>query len=280
MAGRYPMGVLSVSVPPEDVDVNVHPTKIEVRFAQSQAVFDAVRRTVTRTLRAQSPSPVPAAEARQTHEEQAPVASRFDGDAVPLLRLDDPNDDTVRVLGQIDRTFIVGWTPREVVVMDQHAAHERIAYEAILESERAVAGSAPLLIPMVVELTPAQASTLHEFHADLSAAGVSIEPFGDDAYRIVSLPLGYESRQFDLAGMLDDIAGDASPRDGPARRNRVLATIACHAVVRAGDALSAQEQIALFERLARCKEPQTCPHGRPTTVRLNAEAFAKAFKRG
>ena len=286
MTGRYPFGVVIVQVPPEDVDVNVHPTKIEVRFANSQAVFDALRRAIARTMRA-----------TETARSIAMPSSSERGGAIdlqgrpnidPSIGLEErdaqisfaPEPESVaRVLGQIDRTFILVATEDQLLVVDQHAAHERIAFEDLLREPQARAPSAPLLFPTVVELTPNRAALLHEFEADLRAAGVVVEPFGDGSYRISALPGGYEKRRFDLGAVLDDLEADGAPREGVAHARRVLATIACHSVVRAGEPLSLQEQSSLYDRLQRCDDPHTCPHGRPTMLRLDGAALAKAFKR-
>ena len=287
MTGRYPFGVVSVRVPPSDVDVNVHPTKIEVRFANQAAVFDAVRRAVARTLRAGETArsfslggaDFGGGSTRGDADAPSLPYDEIDAAAAQLSFAPSPAARGARMLGQIDRTFIVAANDGEMIVIDQHAAHERVAYEAILDGAGAADTAAPLLFPSVVELTPARAAVLHDAEADLAAAGVVVEQFGDNAYRIVSLPAGYEKRRFDLDGLLDDLGADDAAREGVGHRNRVLATIACHSVVRAGEALAPQEQAALYERLLRCREPQTCPHGRPTMLRLDGAALAKAFKR-
>ncbi len=282
MTGRYPFGVLLLDLPPEDVDVNVHPTKIEVRFAHARAVFESVRLSVARTLRAVEPvRSMPAS----VFEGGAALASDG-GEAIPLVSVLPQTavaQNDARVYGQIDRTFIVAGGADGLIVIDQHAAHERIAYEALLKTGAeapALQTGAQLLIPMLVELTAAQAAVLHDHDASLREAGVVVEEFGDNgAYRIVSLPAGYERRRFDLPGVLEDLVADEAPREGVAHRNRLLATIACHSVVRAHEPLTLLEQSALYERLLRCDEPHTCPHGRPTMLRLDAPALAKAFRR-
>ena len=292
MTGRYPYGALAVRLPPGDVDVNVHPTKIEVRFANQAAVFDAVRRAVARTLRATETArsfavtsmPLGSAEDGVDNVDNEVAGRAQLGDAVDAgeaqLSFAPPRaSNGVRILGQIERTFIVAASDGAMIVIDQHAAHERIAYEAIVDAAGATDTAAPLLFPSVIELTPMRAAVLHDAEDDLAAAGVVVEPFGDGAYRIASLPAGYEKRRFDLDGLLDDLGAEDAPREGVAHRNRVLATIACHSVVRAGEALSPQEQAALYERLVRCREPHSCPHGRPTMLRLDRLALAKAFKR-
>jgi DNA mismatch repair protein MutL len=185
----------------------------------------------------------------------------------------------LRVFGQIDNTYIAASDGADLILIDQHAAHERIAYEALVAGGAAPDPTAPMLFPAVVELTPDRAAALHEHQDELAAAGVIIESFGDDAYRISALPAGFAHRRFDLAGVLDDFADDASGRDGGDRRLKLFASIACHSVVRAHEPLALQEQAMLWERLRACREPHTCPHGRPTTIRLDVATLAKAFKR-
>jgi DNA mismatch repair protein MutL len=291
MTGRYPYGVLALEVPPDAVDVNVHPTKIEVRFARGNEVFDAVRLAIAKTLRATEPvRPVPSVafsqlpELRSGHYDQGFPELRsghYDQES-PELRSGHPIDgraQDVRLYGQIDQTYIVAGDADGLFIIDQHAAHERVAYEAILAREGQSDSGAPLLFPTVVGLTDAQAAVLHENADALAQAGVIVEPFGERVFRLRSLPSGYEKRRFDLAGVLDDLGTDDAAREGVAHRNRLLATIACHSVVRAHEPLSLQEQAALYDRLIACDDPHTCPHGRPTMLRIDAASLAKAFGR-
>jgi len=285
MTGRYPYGVVVLEVPPDAVDVNVHPTKIEVRFARGNEVFDAVRLAVATALRATEPvRQVPAVAFSQIPELRSGHYIAGVGHAaqeLPELRsghyVGTANE--VRIYGQIDQTFIVAGDAGGLFIIDQHAAHERVAYEAILGHEGQSESGAPLLFPTVVELTDAQATVLHENLDALVHAGVVVEPFGERAFRLRSLPGGYEKRRFDLAGVLDDLGSEDAPREGVAHRNRLLATIACHSVVRAHEPLSLQEQSVLYDRLIACDDPHTCPHGRPTMLRIDAASLAKAFGR-
>ncbi len=303
MTGRYPYGVLMLSLAPGDVDVNVHPTKIEVRFPSAASVFDAVRHAVKDALRSDAgadgfaPPPLPEAGpgsegtgASTLHPDSIPAASLLAGASTPAaLRLDEvaSGAQPARALGQVDQTFIVISDASGILIIDQHAAHERVAFEALEDGAGARPASAPLLLPRIVELTPDQAATLETCQSELGELGLEVERFGDDAYRISALPSGYEQRRFDLIGMLDDLAQDAgttaaagaSPERVVEHRRRLLATIACHSVVRAHEPLSLQEQVALYERLRTCRDPRTCPHGRPTTLRLDAAELSKAFKR-
>lgn len=290
MTARYPYGVIRVDLPPEDVDVNVHPTKAEVRFRFSAAVFDAVRAAVARSLRSIDPSrPAPSpilsalglgeAVAENESGDGDPTTAPFEASRFVASPALEPQPERLRVFGQIDQTYIACSDGANLMLVDQHAAHERIAYEALLAGAGNADVGAPLLFATVVELDPDRAAALHEHRDELLAAGVDVEQFGDNAFRIRSLPAGYEKRRFDLAGVLDDLAADDAPREGPAHRTRLLATIACHSVVRAHEPLALQEQVSLVERLRSCDDPHTCPHGRPTMLRLDAATLAKAFRR-
>jgi DNA mismatch repair protein MutL len=311
ITGRYPYGVLILSLPPGDVDVNVHPTKIEVRFVSAAVVFDAVRSAVSGALN-------PATVARTPHRaadlkvgsEGAPVISLLDGFTDPR---EAAGASEVRALGQIDYTYIVMSDRRELCIIDQHAAHERVAFETLAGQSSERCASAPLLVPEVVELTKDQVTTLESFREELAAMGIVVEPFGDDAYRICALPTGYAERHLDLRALLDDLSASVAPADiaadhvaadhvaadhvaadhvaadhvaadlqvgfAASRRRKILASIACHSVVRAHEQLSTQEQRTLYERLRNCREPLTCPHGRPTMLRFDASSLAKAFRR-
>ena len=296
MTGRFPYGVLMVEMEPRGVDINVHPTKIEVRFADAAEVFEAVRAAVAQALQRVEPAremPVSAFQPRSSSEEALSPATFAAGawpvGASPTATFGGGMVEAVpegaRVLGQIDRTYVVVREGDQLLVIDQHAAHERTAYEALQRSSIDAADKPAnqpqqsMLFPTVLELTPQQVAALHEFAQELMAAGVSVEEFGDGAYRLSALPAGYVRRRFDLARMLDELAAGESARDGRTPRDRVLAAIACHSVVRAHEPLSLQEQATLYERLLQCREPHVCPHGRPTMLRLNAASLEKAFRR-
>jgi DNA mismatch repair protein MutL len=163
-----------------------------------------------------------------------------------------------------------------LILIDQHAAHERVAYEAILARALEHSPSEPLLVPQVVELDQAQSAELDRTIELLNEGGLEIEPFGERSYRILAMPAGYRARPFDLAGFLDDLAETPKQRDV---RERIWASLACHSVTVAGERLEPEEMTMLLERLQQCANPMHCPHGRPTMVRLRAEEIARMFKR-
>jgi DNA mismatch repair protein MutL len=262
MLGRHPYGVLQLTLPPEHVDSNVHPTKSDVRLRYSSQVFDSVRRSIAATL---------AGHARGR------FAQYTDAEAAPGISFAPAAGDGLRILAQLRRTFILASDGEALLLIDQHAAHERIAYEAIAASgndERAP--SEPLLVPHVVELDAVRSTVLDGALDALREGGLEIEPFGERTYRVVATPAGYGARAFDLSEFLDDLSAEPKQRSV---RERVWASLACHSVTRAGDSLAAEEMTSLLERLQACRNPMHCPHGRPTMVRLSPEEIARMFKR-
>ncbi|GAC1301711.1 MAG: DNA mismatch repair endonuclease MutL [Vulcanimicrobiaceae bacterium] len=292
LANRQPFGVLFVDVAPEHVDPNVHPTKSDVRVRHPEAVHDAVRRTIVATLARDA-----AARMRDALAIAPPGVSAYRGAAAPG---DDARPQTafaavpfawngtsagvavagpaeLRILAQLDDTFVLATDGRALVLVDQHAAHERVAYEAIAaRARRGETASEPLLIPYVVELEAEDALRFERSRASLAEAGFDAEPFGERTYRVVATPAGYGARAFDVRAYIADLGDDVPGLDA---RERVWASLACHSVVRAGDALEFAEMSALLARLVRCENPMHCPHGRPTIVRIEADAIARMFKR-
>jgi DNA mismatch repair protein MutL len=276
MLGRHAYGVLMLDLPPDHVDANVHPTKSEVRLRYAGQVFDAVRRAIAATL-------TDHARTRFARDTSAETAERTEVSLLPasaaLFALEtapDRQTDRMRVLAQLQRTFILASDGDGLLLVDQHAAHERIAYETIVDAARNGPRSEPLLVPHVVELDSARCAVLDRTLEPLHEAGLEIEPFGEQTYRIVATPVGYGARPFDLAGFLDDLSDEPKQRDA---RERVWASLACHSVTIAGEPLSDNEMVSLLRRLEACRNPMHCPHGRPTMVRLAADEIARMFKR-
>src|SRR5579872_7476845 len=285
-SGRYPFGVLSLRVPSDEVDVNVHPAKLEVRFLNNAGVFELIRSAVQRTLRGQSqqaqPLPVPVMPADELAA-AGPSTSlpAIEAPQLSLLRSTATSSGSsgARPLGQIDATFIAIADTERIIVIDQHAAHERVVYEALRDRADAETVVEPLLVPALIELSADEAAVL-EAHAEaLAAAGVELEHFGDLTYRIAALPAIFGRRPIDVRGMLAELSQGEDRRSGLSSHERLLATIACHAVVRAHEPLTLEEQVALYEALRGCNAPQTCPHGRPTMLQLDAGVLARAFGR-
>ncbi|HET9097369.1 MAG TPA: DNA mismatch repair endonuclease MutL [Candidatus Baltobacteraceae bacterium] len=280
MTGRQPYGVLFLTLPPQHVDPNVHPTKSDVRLRYGHQVFDAVKRAIATTLRdhatarfrdAVTVSPAPQSIDAGLAQLQSLFELGSNGEAQP-----DAAAGGLRVLAQLDNTFILATDGRALVLVDQHAAHERIAYEKIVATAQQHVPGEALLVPLTFELGPAESAALDRTLDVLREGGLEIENFGERTYRVVATPAGYRSRPFDVAGFVEDLTEEPKQRDV---RERVWASLACHSVTRAGERLDMTEMAALVERLQRCENPMHCPHGRPTIVRMDSESIQKLFKR-
>ncbi|MDQ2858168.1 MAG: DNA mismatch repair endonuclease MutL [Candidatus Eremiobacteraeota bacterium] len=277
MTGRHPYGALFLTLPPDHVDPNVHPTKSDVRLRYGHQVFDAAKRAIGTTLRraatqtftdsvAVSFSP-PAPDGERL---QGQLFSSFDGNTATAVA------PKLRVLAQLDRTYILATDGNALVLVDQHAAHERVAYERIVRHAQAPAPGEPMLVPATFELNAAESAALDRTIDALRDGGLDIEPFGERTYRVAATPAGYGARPFDLRGFIDDLTEDPKARDV---RERVWASLACHSVTVAGERLEEQEMSTLLDRLEECENPMHCPHGRPTIVRMEPDAIARLFKR-
>ncbi len=316
--GRYPAGALFVDLDPHLVDVNVHPTKIEVRFVRSGEVFAAVQRAVRMMVaaapwierprgedhapessegvaeteiwmpheaRPSPPAPSPGAlelrpAATPPTPQRLPFGSRRPEEAleraVPGLYAGaNPQERAVvfgelRYVGQLHRTYLVCEDDDGIVLVDQHAAHERVHYERLRQGiAEASLRSVQLLVPAVVQLDAARRGALEEYGEVLRAAGFELEPFGEDAWAVRAVPAILEGRDVEAAvrALLDDLAQWGAGHALAARIDRTCATAACHAAVRAGDALSPQQVHAIFAELDRIPYAANCPHGRPVLVR-------------
>ncbi len=295
---RFPAIVLYLTCPPERVDVNVHPAKSEVRFRDSgevrSFVVSAVRAALARTGVTSN-----AEMARATVSSFRPVQpspSDFRGFAEPQavfdmdIPLSAPLDDSVNTgeypLGaaraQIHDTYIVAQTSSGIVLVDQHAAHERLVYER-LKRERADKGVATqaLLVPQVVELDAAAVERLCEAQDLLSKAGLVLEAFGNGAVLLREVPAALGSA--DVAGLIRDVADELTELGSTTvvedRINHVLATMACHNSVRAGRKLKADEMNAILREMEATPNSGQCNHGRPTFVELKLMDIERLFGR-
>jgi len=301
MVGRYPAAALFLMREPEEVDVNVHPAKAEVRFRRQDKVFSVVQRGVRRALLASSPvpyiqpsrwemsSPQPplvspdwqmAVEAKppaDAHEEPGlqppttmPQPPVFSAGILPLLRL----------VGQIGATYLVAEAPDGLYLIDQHAAHERILFERMMHSTRGTLPSQTLLQPEVVELPPQSSRFISEQISVLNQYGFDIEPFGPHAFRVRAIPalLANLHPSAALSTLVEDFEEDEAPLQNQ-REARLVARICKRAAVKAGQLLSEEEQKALLLDLEACQSPRTCPHGRPTMIHLSIDLLERQFGR-
>src|SRR5437867_6842636 len=283
---RFPLAVLNVLVDPADVDVNVHPTKREVRFRNEGAVFAVLERACYRALR-QSPlyelqasAGGPMLELRETAiVSSAPVTSQPGTPPQGEAEIQGGRLPPLTYVGQLLNGYLVAEAPNAVVLIDQHAAHERVLFDRILQRlEGGEPASQLLLIPHDLDLTPAQLAAFQQQASWLQVLGFEGELFGPHTIRLRAapsdMPEGRVQRVLDL--LLTDLAGERIP---DRRLRETAALIACHSAVRFGDAMSPEASRQLLSSLALTAEPISCPHGRPTTLILPDDQLRRLFKR-
>ncbi len=299
MVGRYPFGAVFIEMPPEDVDVNVHPAKAEVRFRSPDTVFSALQRAVRQSLLGSAGSAGVAAAApwpARTWEtgsrstsgpdwllDHAPAASTGDAaepssTAAPVLPAGEIP--LLRPVGQVGSAYLVAEGPDGLYLIDQHAAHERVLFEAMQREKTGAHVSQRLLTPEMIDLPAQQASALNEQLEILRHIGFDVEPFGGTSFRVRSVPqlLGALHPEEALRAVVEDFEEDETPLAAEAEA-RLVARICKRAAVKAGQALGPEEQAALVRALEACASPRTCPHGRPTMIHLPMDLLARRFGR-
>jgi len=291
MAGRHPIVVLFVRIPPAEVDVNVHPAKRDVRFARPddviRVVIEALGEALSRDEIGREPAaPSPGVAGERSGQSdavwEAPgtyVRSARPDDAVepPMLGI----GPSVRFLGQFDRTYLLAEIDGVLRVIDQHAAHERVLYERLLADYAASRREMqPLLVPETCEYPPDQAGAILERLDLLRDVGVDIEPFGTGRFVVRAVPAviaGADWRALVWA-MVDALISDDA-MESPAPPHRLLATVACHAAIKAHQRLETETMAALLRDVVATPRNATCPHGRPVALTWTRSDLERAFGR-
>ena len=343
-SGRFPLGIVFLTVPTDQVDVNIHPTKREVKFKEERGILQVVVHTVRNTLdhanlfkkidlepaagapsenRVESqalsntvPVPDPADYPRRrksssslsspssltsyanrpeaslrmipkpmVQETQLPPAlSPMQSSATAQAALwQRPDGTEFRVVGQSHELFVLVEVEGELWVIDQHAAHERIMYEQVLESLRKKHGDVqPLLIPITFDLSPAACSVLEELQEYLTRVGFDIQPFGGNTFQVQAAPAYF--RPADTADLILELAEarseGRSDNSIEAKQEDLAARIACKVKsIKAGQTLTPPAMHALVKTLLDCTSPFVCPHGRPTMVRFSVRQLESQFDR-
>jgi DNA mismatch repair protein MutL len=291
MTGKHPVAVLNVSIPASEIDVNIHPAKTEIKFHDEHRVFSAVQRAVRKAL-VEPPVPVqPAGKIEEPpvsfavpprspvplpfttgYESKSPVKPAAEASRpVPAFSLP-----ALRLLGQIAGTYIVAEGPDGLYLIDQHAAHERIQFEKVTAqmsvNKVEVQG---LLEPATFEVDPQQDAVLRPRLAALADSGFLLEPFGERAYLVRTIPACLYLK--DWAAVLRELT--EGTESGVNWTEKLAESIACHSAVRAGQVMSGEEMRELLRLLEKAVLPTNCPHGRPTMIHLTIADLEKDFGR-
>jgi DNA mismatch repair protein MutL len=317
MKGVFPVAVIFVKVPPTMVDVNVHPTKSAVRFAAPKQVHDGVVAAVTSSLqeldrpgiikKSASVSLERPVESRPSYPHNVPLfdqpfkRQRFSSPPVAIVKEPEPEAyagpadkpkeipllqekgfAALRLIGQIHNSYIVCESRQGFVIIDQHAAHERILFEKIRSSySRSNAASQRLLIPEPLELGYREIPVIEKLLADFSKMGIEIEPFGGRTYMIKSVPelLTGKSLAPLIMEIVETVIETGASKGVEKSLDTCFAVMARHGAIRANQALTVEEMEALLRQLDDLNFPAHCPHGRPTWVEWTLRDVEKTFKR-
>ncbi|MEO5377486.1 MAG: DNA mismatch repair endonuclease MutL [Magnetococcus sp. DMHC-6] len=318
---RYPIMVLYLNLPPDEVDVNVHPAKREVRFAHKDFIYSLVRRTLTEALAsvntntpreplftpadeeviahlpkaASQPAYWPAPPVRPTRDSSyhtprvsdsgsfspPPSPKYTPPSALPPSKHETPLD-LGQAIGQIYGTYILAQSPNGVVLVDQHAAHERIVYESLktaLAQNRIERQG--LLIPETLQLSSSEAEQLRLHHEKLTQLGVGIKDLGHNTFAVHELPalLAHAPARELVMDMVDELNQFNTTSALTDRLHKILARMACHGSVRANRPLKTEEMNALLRQIEQTPRAGQCSHGRPTHITLTRNDLEKMFAR-
>ena len=282
--GRHPVAVIDIEIDPELVDVNVHPAKKEVRFRDEGAIFAALQRAVRSALDGSDPfryRPVPG-DVSAVVEAVTARPHLILHDAPAALAPGETNGrgpaGVLRPIGQAGPGYLVAEGPHGLVLVDQHAAHERVLYNRLLERMRTGQGlSQSLLIPQAVDIEPALMAAAADHRTDLARMGLEYEEFGPRSIRITAVPAELPSGRA-TAAIQETLAALAESR-GDGAIEKAAASIACHSAVKFGDVLDISEQRRLLADLEAATESITCPHGRPTRLLVEWQELTRHFRR-
>lgn len=316
--GRFPVAVLNIEIDPAEVDVNVHPTKAEVKFRDPREIFKVVQKGVRAAVTAAAPVPTYGRPSPSTYSfssdfgghagdtapwrtsfgsHGSPGFSQFGFEAQQTLSLPAAADSEgerqflassmpqvmplMRVVGQIQQMYIVAEGPDGLYLIDQHAAHERILYEKLAaQKAQAAVARQQLLEPVVVELSPGHAALLEAEWDALTEVGFELEPFGGATYRLRAVPEMLS--RADPARALVDILAEMADGAIPLAREtheKIAITVCKRASIKGGQILSPEEMRELVRQLEATSAPRTCPHGRPTMIHMSAAQLAREFGR-
>jgi DNA mismatch repair protein MutL len=313
MVGRYPITILLIEMPPEQVDVNVHPTKAEVRFQHPDAIFSAVQRAVRRSLIEHARVPnfrtgrgnyagagqngwsgssalqmgmdLPLADPGQHAQRQHDDASIADDPTSAPDGLGTPQRPRtlpmLRLIGQIAASYIVAEGPAGLYLIDQHAAHERILYEQfIAEYARQNTITQYALEAQTIQVSPAEARLIEANLDVLAQLGFGLESFGPNLFIIRSVPaiLADGDPVEVIASIIEDLEQGIAPGQ-KVIEDKIVLRVCKSAAVKAGQVLSLEQMQGLVRQLERCESPLTCPHGRPTLIHISSDHLAREFGR-
>ena len=280
MDGQHPISIINIFVHAQEIDVNIHPAKAQIKFCHERQVFSSIQKAIKEALARTPIASIKSVPFSVSSEQwQSPRILMDNEPAFVVAQLPTMELPVLRVLGQLSNTYIIAEGPDGLYLIDQHAAHERILYDWILaqwtQKEVEVQG---LLQPIIIEFSPREEETLRASKEFLADFGFTIEPFGNRNYMIRAIPaLMAKSNIIEIiTALLDKLASRDSHNPW---EEKIAQSLACHGTIRAGQQLSNEEMRELIKQLEQTKQPRACPHGRPTMIHLSSRQLEKEFGR-
>jgi DNA mismatch repair protein MutL len=298
---RHPIVIIFIKIDPRKVDVNVHPTKREIRFHAEKQIHDlvveAIRNTLSQadlipkvTIPRQKPGISAPIKPTPTQQQEIslptytpPVTSTTQQPIIPLASSSAKLESDIQPIGQVFNSYIIAQNKERIFIIDQHAAHERILYEKLMkESINELSLPAQiLLMPITLETDYKETATLIQNIPTFNSLGFEIEEFGQNSFIIRAIPAVLENKDakeliFELIYELQSIGKSKTPKE---IREKMLISISCHSAIKAGDKLAQAEIESLISQLSQTQLPFTCPHGRPVIVKMGLDELEKRFMR-
>ena len=318
MKGRHPVAVLFLKLSPESIDVNVHPAKREIRFREDFQIRQFLVEAIRIALQTPQPTPITVSlnatpssisfSSPKINQPSTPTPTivplpsltpSFSRQETPIdlplplpsVHSSTPSSKTyqsygplrLRILGIVNQLYIVAESQEGLVIIDQHAAHERVLFERVLKQK--IAGSATsqrLLVPISLELSPTQTTFVKTIQSTLETAGLILQDFGKNTFVIESVPPFFPHHK--IASLTQDILDELQTQGNESKTKRhfseemIIRTV-CRKAIKANDKIRGEEIDRLIEDLLACDLPYTCPHGRPTLVLFNHNELEKKFGR-
>jgi DNA mismatch repair protein MutL len=299
--GRFPIAVLKIYVDTREVDVNVHPTKNQVRLSHERDICEMVTQAVKNALSHKDLIPDIKIPFQQSLHYDSPASDTLlvketITDFKPSLKdterrlrrsersgmetIQNMEMPDVKVLGQVDSIYILAETKNGLIIIDQHAAHERVFFELVRESKKD--DSQELIVPINIELDPREKVLMKDTIPYLEEFGFRISEFGPDSFAVTAVPvvLGKLEDPQLVHDIISDILSEGKVKEETGIFERVTKSIACRSALKAGADCSSSQMESLIKQLFRTENPYTCPHGRPTMVSFNRQELDKMFRRG
>jgi len=313
MHHHYPWVILHLHVPPDFVDVNVHPTKSEVKFSQANLVHELVQSALQESLSkgrqggetpkkaivsefslsgesqmvqhsqkdfTSSPPHTSKAGCFGSNQGESPISPQYPPSPPPPPDFFFPP--SLKIIGQAHSTYLVCEMSDKLILIDQHAAHERIGFEALKKQfETGGIQRQQLLIPQTFDLRPSQGEILKKYLGDLEKVGLEVEFFGGNTFILRGIPILLEGTDFIslIAALIESLQEHHQLDPFEKRVHEILETMACHQQVRAGDQLSHEEIQSLIQEMNTTRFADQCPHGRPSVLEVSFHELEKLFKR-